>query len=133
MTYTYEFLSEAGCFVVTCSGRVSAQDMLELVVALESHPEFRPGLNRLVDFRSATMFLSAEQVAAISREIRDRDGLHGKRRVAFVVDDDVSYGVLRMAVGHSVLAQFELRVVRDQDEAKEWIGLSTDYVLPADR
>ena len=67
------------------------------------------------------------------REIRDRDGLHGKRRVAFVVDDDVSYGVLRMAVGHSVLAQFELRVVRDQDEAKEWIGLSTDYVLPADR
>ena len=135
MAYTYEFVESADCIVVTWSGRVSAEGFMEFYQELEVDPKLHPGMLKLYDFRGADVDLSAQDMEEINRrvlEIDEKKGA-GQRRVAALATRDVTFGLGRMfqAIGDEIRAS--IHVTRDAGEAKEWVGLPSDYVLPADR
>ncbi len=133
MPYTYEFVRPPGAYLVTWSGEWTVDNLRSCLADLRADPNFRPGLNRLYDLRAISIRLNSEQVAAIAKALEAEDEKHGDRKVAYLAGDDITYGVLRMAVGHGILMRAQRWVMRDVDEAKDWAGLPHDYTLPADR
>ncbi len=133
MPYTFEFVRSPGAYVITWSVEWTVDDLRSCLADLRADPNFRLGLNRLHDLRTVSIRLNSKQVAAVSQGLEAEDDKHGDRRVAYFVGDDITYGVLRMAVGHGILMRAQQWVMRNADEAKDWVGLPADYVLPADR
>jgi len=133
MPYTYEFVESAGCVVVTWSGRISVDESLRFMKEFAGLPAFRSGLHRIHDLRGADTNLSSEELRIIADRVGQFDELQGERRTALLVGDDLSYGLSRifMAVSSTLLAK--IQVTKNAGEAKEWVGLASDYVLPADR
>ena len=58
------------------------------------------------------------------------DETHGDRRIAFLVDNDFAFGMVRMftAIGDDLKA--DMQVFRVEVDAKAWIGLAADFKLP---
>ncbi len=133
MAYRYEFVESAECIVVTWSEQLSVKELVAFIEEVAEHAEFRSGLDRLHDFRGVDFDLSAEALKSLAGRVQPIAPQLGKRRVAALVGDDLSYGVMRvfMAVGSSLLA--DTHVTTNAAEAKTWVGLHSDYVLPADR
>ncbi len=109
---------------------------MEFYQELEVDPKLHPGMLKLYDFRGADVTdVSAQDMEEINRrviEIDEKKGA-GQRRVAVLATRDVTFGLGRMfqAIGDEIRAS--IHVTRDAEEAKEWVGLPSDYVLPADR
>ena len=98
-------------------------------------PKLHPGMPKLYDFRGAEVDMSAQDMKEISSRVLTIDKRQGaaQRRVAALATSDITFGLGRMfqAIGDEIKAS--IHVTRDAEEAKEWVGLPSDYVLPADR
>ena len=130
MPYRYNFLPEHHIIVVRWTGDLTAEGIIEFLRDLVAHPDFRPNLNRLYDFSNANVELTVTGLRAIGTEIQNLDEAHGDRRVAFLVHQDLAYGMMRMftAIGENLKA--DMKVFRDEAEARAWIGLPVELELP---
>ena len=133
MPYTYEFVDEANdCIIATWHDSHGPEEFLAFYHEILEHPKFRVGLNRLVDFRSVRINLSQDQIEQIKIGVGPADHKHGRRKVAMLISDDNSFGVMRqymVAVAPENVSWF---LTRDAEEAVTWVGLPAGYVLPAD-
>jgi len=134
MPYVYEFVEAADdCVVVTWTGVLSVDEFSAFFDELSGRSEFQPGLNRLYDFRAAYIALTREALHALRVRTRQSEAVHGERKVALLVSPTLSYGVARMYMTLADLLIADLKVLWESEEAKAWVGLRPDYVLPADR
>ncbi len=133
MPYTYEFVDEANdCIVATWHDSHTPEEFLAFYNEILEHPKFRVGLNRLVDFRGVRINLSPDQIEQLKTGVGPADYKHGRRKVAMLVGDDLSFGIMRqymIAVAPENVAWF---LTRDAEKARAWVGLPAGYVLPAD-
>ena len=92
---------------------------------LTDHPDFKPGMPAIWDMRDADLagMTKGDMLAAgeKSRQLADR---RGNARVAFVVPDDLRFGMARMpqVVGRS--PNLDIQVFRDFAAAEAWIAES---------
>ncbi len=135
MPYIYEVVESVDCVVVTWLERVSAEGFMQFYQELETNPKLHPGMPKLYDFRGAGADMSAQDMRNIRSRVLaiDKNQSAGSRKVAALVTEDITFGLGRMfqAIGDEI--QASIHVTRDAEDAKEWVGLPSDYVLPADR
>jgi hypothetical protein len=108
-------------------GAITDPDLREHVENLRNHPEFESDFNQLFDARDVT---SVELSGACVREIATAR-LFGEGSLrAFVVTADVAFGMARMFEMLRGDALDEIRVFRNIDDARAWLGLPAEESPP---
>jgi hypothetical protein len=117
-----EYRIDAAARIVysTAKGSISIADALPYVERLRADPAFDPAMSQLFDFSGVTRIdLGTDDLRSMApANVFGR----GARR-AFVATNDVSYGVARMFEALVAPAGTELRVFREMEEAKRWLGV----------
>ncbi len=95
-------------------------------------PSFRPGLNGLHDMRQADIRASKSELLSIGRTQAMVDTMFGAGRDAGVTRDDQTHALLSYLVAIADTKKRPTRAFTDYEAAKEWVGLSADYISPFD-
>ncbi len=101
-------------------GVVTDDDLLRDTEALRSAPDYKPEYRQLIDARGVER---ADVSTQVIRDLaRASPGAADARR-AFVAASDLVFGLARMFEIQRADAPEEVRVFRDMDEARAWLGL----------
>ena len=94
-------------------------DLLGHMERLSKDPDFDPDFSQVLDFRQITALeIGPEDV----RQLAQRNIFSPRSRRAFVVKDDLQFGLARMFEIHRELkGETGIRVFRTFDEAMDWI------------
>ena len=104
------------------SGESSDVELIEADDRLRADPDFRADYDELVDMRGAIGLRVTPEV--VSR-ITERPPLFSeKSRRAFVVDNDLGYGMVRMFGLRRGAEAGEIRAFHDMGEAEAWLAES---------
>ncbi len=121
MPFEIEFHSDPDFLLVTWLGEITEEKAIELGDRMESHPDFRANLNRIVDFRKTKFDLPPEALRRVAYAWDDRDHVHGVRKTAMIVDDELSSTMLKMFKILKDKDFVKILVTKDMDEAKAWV------------
>jgi len=101
------------------SGVLTPEDILSHQDRLLNDPDFDPTYSQLADFTKISEYrIGPEDV----RPLAQRNIFSPTSRRAFVVKDDLQYGIAKMFEIHREIAgETGIRVFRDLDEALNWI------------
>ena len=116
---------EQGCIFIKWSGVITLHKFITFNQVLVQDPNYRLGLNRLIDQRGVKIEVSADEVGAAGWEvIKKRDATEGHRKLAVLVGADHVYGIVRMFDMMGGQTRSDVRPFRRLDEAVAWLGLS---------
>jgi len=104
----------------TGSGVLTDEDCFGHVRTLSTDPDFKPSMDQLADLTHVT---EVRLTASGIHRMADRNPFGEGSRRAFVVTDDVAFGMARM---YQILTSdhaHDLTVFRDLAEARAWLGL----------
>jgi hypothetical protein len=104
---------------VTLTGDVHLDDVTEALNAVAPGARF-PASRRLWDFRSATVRMSPEELRRAADLSAGWD--HERARVAFLVNDDLHFGLARIHAAYRESDTLSLRVFRDLDAALAYLS-----------
>ena len=97
---------------------VSAADLAAYQVALAAHAQFSPHFDLLIEFRPSVLFDgTGEDVKRLAQQTPFKSD--SKR--AFVVADDVNFGLSRMAQEYSDMIGSHVEVFWDRESAMDWL------------
>jgi hypothetical protein len=114
--------SSLGVIFSEFQGVVTAEDILAQVERFNTDPAFQPSFNHLIDTRGTTRF---DVSVADMRAVASHTTFNEKSRRAVVVDETEMYGAGRV---YQILREEQgkpdqVRVFRDMEEARRWLGL----------
>ncbi len=122
MPVDYQIDRQNAVVLATARGVLAADDIMALRRRLAADPDFSPDMKQLIDLLGVT------EVKLRSKDLRflaSFDPFGPGARRAFVGDQDITFGVLRM---YEVLAErpgTSVHVFRDMEAAREWLGIGT--------
>lgn len=123
MEYSISFDSSDSTATLQVSGVLNRAEVMGMVQAFLSDPNWKAGTNVLVDYRKADFSLASEaDIQSVSDSIRRFGNTIGDGRVGVVVSRDLDFGMVRMwelMMGDQV--PFAVRVFRSKREAQEWL------------
>lgn len=116
----YTIDKERGLVLSSGAGILTKEDILGHMNRLSTDPDFDPNFCQLLDFTNLTAVeIGPDDV----REFAQRDIFSSDSRRAFVVKDDLHFGLARMFGIHRELrGEMGIRVFRNFDEAMDWIS-----------
>jgi hypothetical protein len=121
MDASYDFDSKRRVVIVTIRGKLTDQGLLEGYDRLTNDPRFDRNASQLVDLRAAS---GAEVTERGVRALVERPPeFAATSRRAIVVPSDLGFGMARMYELLRGGDAGEVRVFRDIDAAKEWLGV----------
>lgn len=124
MRPAYTIDLEHGCIFIKWSGVVTAYDFINFNRELVQDPDYRSGLDRLVDLRRMKGEATFDEIDEMATEmIEKRDSIEGHRKVAVLVGREVHYGFARMYDAMSDQTSTTVSPFRKLDEAVAWLGL----------
>ena len=120
MPVSYQIDRERRIVYTKAFGVLTNSDILDFQKRLREDPEFEPDFRQFADCRAIDeMGVTREGV----EEASSRSPFsHGSRR-ALVVSSDVAFGMARMLENLRHDAGDEIRVFREAEEARRWLGL----------
>ena len=121
MPIKIEFHSAPDFMWVTWSGEITEQEVIEAGDRMENHPDFRANLNRINDFRQASFKLPPDALRRVANAWDEKDHVHGVRKTAMIVDDELSSTMLKMFKILKDKDFANIIVTKDEDEAKTWV------------
>ncbi len=121
-----------GCFFVEWTGTVTTQELGSFFRDIASLPSFRSGLNGLHDMRQAHIRASESEMLSIGRTQTMVDTMFGAGRDAGVTRDKETHALLSSLVFIASTEERPARAFISYEDAKEWLGLPTDYKSPFD-
>ena len=130
MSFVFEIDPQQGLICKRGRGEVDAEGFCAQLVAETTHPDFRPGLRKIVDYDLLRPSFSASGIRKIADQVRDLEDRVGTAQWAIVSDDDVVYGLTRMFMAVSEGSRIEVNVFRDMERARAWLRLPDDYRCP---
>lgn len=86
-----------------------------------AHPDYRPGMGAVHDWRGHRNGLPASEIRVRSHYLVRNAAAFGRMRWALVAPADVAYGMGRMAETLTAAPLLELRAFRDMVEAEAWV------------
>jgi hypothetical protein len=112
----------------TVRGPVQISTIIRALRQLEADPSYRPGMNRLWNFRDATVTLSSDEVRQLVALLKRRGVAVAAGRAALVMGSPLAYGIARMVQIYAEIARLstEIAVFSDLDEALLWLGVRED-------
>jgi len=108
---------------LTAEGRGTHGDFEDLIDRLAEDEDFQPGMRLLCDYSKFEFNLPADEVEEISQQMRRLSPAFTDCRLALISAGDLEYGLMRMFTLLSSEAEFETRVFRKLENAREWLGL----------
>ncbi len=108
---------------LTAAGRAVHDDFADVIDRLAEDEDFKPGMGLLCDYSKLEFNIPADEVEALSVRMRKLSHVFSGCRVALISAGDLEYGLMRMFSLISSEAQFETRVFRQIENAREWLGL----------
>jgi hypothetical protein len=124
MPVTCEIDSEAGLVRTTFRGQVDIEEVVRALEDVLHRPDFRPGLNGIVDLREGDIDTQARDVKRLATMMERYRAQIGKSRTAIVVARDVTYGMARMYQAYAESTSIETMVFRSLDDAHRWLAES---------
>ena|ERR1051326_1288232 len=114
-----------GVVFSTGTGVFTHADFVAHMKAVRSDPRFKPELNQLVDCRAITkMELTTTQI----KDLASRSLFSPKSRRAFVVSNELQFGMTRMFAAYRDIAERQtVMVFRTLPDALAWLGLPPDF------
>jgi len=108
--------------IVTMSGKPDKDSVLKAFDETVRNERYRPGMNRLWDFRKADLSLleSSSIIAMVDYTTHFPPGISDVK-VAFLVARKLEYGLARMFEAFSEDANTSVRSFYAMDEALEWM------------
>lgn len=107
----------------TAVGRGYHRDFEELIDRLAEDEDFKPGMRLLCDYSKFEFNIPADEVEEISQQMKKLSPAFTDCQLALVSAGDLEYGLMRMFSLLSSEAQFEARVFRKIENAREWLRL----------
>ena len=119
MSAYYNIDKERRLVLSSGSGVLTKEDLLGHMDRLSNDPDFDPDFAQVLDFtRIDLVEVEPEDV----RQLAQRNIFSPRSRRAFVVKDDLQFGLARMFEIHRELkGETGIRVFRTFDEAMDWI------------
>ncbi len=119
MSAFYNIDKERRLVLSSGDGVLTKADLLGHMDQLSKDPDFDPDFSQVLDFRQITALeIGPEDV----RQLAQRNIFSPRSRRAFVVKDDLQFGLARMFEIHRELkGETGIRVFRTFDEAMDWI------------
>ncbi len=130
LAHRYLIDSDLGVIIVRYWLRVDFAELGAVRQEIEADPAFRPGLNRIWDERDCNIDLTHEELAALAESWTAAGASHGKRKLVYLVNEDLSWGFNRVFEAYRQNPDLEYRLFRDYAEAKRWLGLPEDLADP---
>lgn len=117
--------------VVTIRGRVTGQDVSQVLNTLFSDPAWQPTHNSLWDGRRIQQLdLQPDHVADLLKQAEALRLRRGPGKTAIVVERDLDYALARffsLAIKHPTRP---MQVFRSLAAAQEWLGVPAGWDLP---
>ena len=105
------------------SGVVTGVDLRENMKSIQQHPEFRPGLIRLVDLSAVRAFdYNVSEAVTLSEEVGQHYRDDERIRCAYLAPSSLAFGMARMF--ESLLSQhtrMDIGVFRTEDGARQFL------------
>lgn len=122
MPATYTIDVARGLVVTRLWGRLTDEDLIDHQQRLRTDPEFDPGFRQFADFSDVEETTIAPEVI---RELARTNPWGAGARRAMFAPSDLLFGLARM---FEMLDEQldEVRVFRNADEARAWLGLDAD-------
>ena len=119
MSAFYKIEKDRRLVLSSGAGVLTREDILGHMERLSKDPDFDPDFSQLVDFTQITALeIEPEDV----RQFAQRTIYSPRSRRAFVVKDDLQFGLARMFEIHRELkGEKGIRVFRNYDEALDWV------------
>jgi len=119
---TYTIDVARGLVVTRLWGRLTDEDLIDHQQRLRTDPEFDPGFRQFADFSDVEETTIAPEVI---RELARTNPWGAGARRAMLAPSDLLFGLARM---FEMLDEHldEVRVFRNADEARAWLGLDAD-------
>ncbi len=114
---------DAGVAFATATGALGDEEVLDFAKRMANDPEFRSGVHELIDLRAADLrAVTSRTLRRVAEIFAAFDTAATRGRIAFVAPADVAFGLSRMYQAYRTDA-VEVRVFREMDEARAWLGL----------
>jgi hypothetical protein len=119
MSAFYKIEKERRLVLSSATGVITKEDFLGHMDRLSNDPDFDPDFSQVVDFTQIdALEIEPEDV----RQLAERNIFSPRSRRAFVVKDDLQFGLARMFEIHRELrGEIGIRVFRTFDEALDWV------------
>ncbi len=119
MSASYKIDKKRRLVLSSGDGVLTKADLLGHMDQLSNDPDFDPDFSQVLNFRQINgLELGPEDV----RQLAQRNIFSPRSRRAFVVKDDLQFGLARMFEIHRELkGETGIRVFRTFDEAMDWI------------
>lgn len=95
MPYQHRLMEKEGYLLVTGTVPCDLESTLESMRRAQVELRGAPGLSVVVDIRRASYFPTQDEAKELAERLADKE-LAGSRRVAFVTEAGVQYGLARM-------------------------------------
>ena len=123
MATRFWYDQQRGCFVFEVSGAETGAQYLQAVRDMFQHPDFKPGAAAVWDLTEADLSsINSTQASANAREQERTRHERGSSRVAIVVRDKFSYGMVRVYLGYGAVEHLDVEIFYSADEAYNWIS-----------
>lgn len=123
MPMFYKIDKERGLILASGSGPLTFAEGLAYQGRMLNDPDFDPSFSQIADF---SQFSSFDLTAADVRKLAERTLFAADSRRAFIVPNDVSFGLARMfEMMRAHFGEENIRAFRDLDDALDWV-LSKD-------
>ena len=107
------------------SGVVTGADIRGNMKKIRQHPDFKPGLKRLVDLTAASAFdYNVSEAVTLSEEVGQHYSGDENVRCAYLAPTSLQFGMARMF--ESLLSEhapMDIGVFRDQEGARQFLGV----------
>lgn len=122
MPTTYEINAARGVIIVTVTGDLTDEGLLDMHRRLNADPAVKPSFATLFDLRQANgITVTTDGIRALAALPLV---LSPESRRAVVVPSDLGFGMARMYGMRRAASGAKVEVFRDFDEASHWIGLA---------
>ena len=121
MPIDYHINIQEGVVYTTGSGVVTPDDLRAVRARLAADADFSPNLRQIIDLRTMTgIGFTSQEV----RELAADDSFGPDSRRAILAGKDLDFGMARMYAAGTGKIHENFRVFRDEDEARDWIGIA---------
>ena len=127
MTITVTIDADLAMVFTHATGKLDVGDVHAHRIGLREHPDYRPGMNHLIDLREAKL---APEPAEL-RHLVSEDPFDGGGRRALLVADDLLYGMGRMYEMLAEQRRIAFRPFRSLADACAWLGIPEERARAA--
>ena len=109
-------------------GRISLEDLRSMAEAVVRDPQWSREHHGLLDFSSAHLDLTANDVLRLALLLRQEEH-RANGWLVFAVGDSSTFGTIRM-LGHWSRNTDRSRIFRTREEAEAWLERNADHIPP---